>query len=765
MTKNKEIKELPQSEDDLLKPWKVKPKQLIVITLLIIIILAQVIWALRSVTSYQVERRQIVSQETDISALTITQRDSFTLLQRIDGWSLGESTARDVLVARANLATRLNVLTGTGESTYLVTHKGYQEALENLDVVLLQLPDLSDEKRSEFRTENLKTLNTFETETRQLSTTFQNVLVDQLREALRVRVFAETIYVALLTLSLALFTGVVIWLGTDILRTYRKTSEKLQIESEILDINRNRLLLTMNLEKLSHAIVVKINQEDSTIQLHKQILFFVKELLPNDEVKFQGKNGEKSIFVIAGEDSIIEEDRQRVLSRAQELLDLLSKRDQAEASLNYQANHDFLTGLANRNYFSSRLNELVENSDPDTRLLVVALDIDRFGSINTALGFSAGDQLLQDIGTRLRKAISERDLVARVAADEFAIITFADTYEEARKKGEFIDELMHFTTDLGGTDSPVSASTGAVWVEDQSTSATEIVGQLSVALQVAKESPDESLIFFDAETHKKLATTWLDDLEVQKSFRHGDFVLHYQPVIELNSKKVTGFEALLRWNKPGQGLLYPNEFLESLNRAGLMNEVGRQILEEALLAWKRTLTKVPAAERPFISINVDPKQLSDPTFSEYLLSLARRIDVAHDFIVLEVTERDLLQGELAKSQLSDLRTAGIKIAIDDFGTGFSNFSQLRDLPVDIVKLDKSFCSSAEEKADVLGLISDMANMANRLNLKVVAEGIESESLKEKLREVGISYGQGYLFTQALPEEELIDWCTSFSKAR
>jgi diguanylate cyclase (GGDEF)-like protein len=762
MNTPREGQSLSQNSLDPSQPWKIKPRQLILLIFLVLVIAGQIIWAIRSVASYAVEREQIVSQETDIAALTFTQRDSFTLLQRFDRWSLGEASARDVLIARANLAQRLSVISGSGQNAFASTHKDYQDALGDLDKILLELSDLPESQRNDFRVENLEILNRFEIETRQLSATFQNLLVNQLRESLRQRVVAEVIYVALLSISILLFIGVVIWLGTDIVRTYRKNSDKLKMETELLEINRNRLLFIINLEKLSAQLANKIESNHKTEEINKLILDFMKELLPNDLVTLESEVGDIGPQVIAGEDSVIEEDRQRVVDRAQELLRMLKSRDKAEEALNYQADHDLLTGLSNRRHFSARLNELVESQNSQNKLLIMVLDLDRFSAINNALGFVVGDQLLKEVAARLSGNVMECDLVARISSDEFAIITSAEDFEEAKTKANFVNGLMHFNTFLGEINSPVTASIGAVWLGNTNISATEIIGQLSVALQVARESQNESLVFFDPELHNKLASSWLDDLELHKSFRQGDFVLYYQPVVELNSNHITGFEALLRWNKPGHGLLYPNEFLESLDRAGLILDLGRQILEQALLTWKRTLTKLPATSNPFVSINIDAKQLSDPSFSSFLIVLAKRLGVANDCIVIEVTERDLTEGALAQNHLKALRTAGIKIALDDFGTGYSNFSQLRDLPVDIIKLDKSFSESLTEASPNIGLISDMVKMANRLNLKVVAEGIESEDSKDKLKEVGITYGQGYLFAQALPETELVNWSIEYN---
>jgi diguanylate cyclase (GGDEF)-like protein len=757
-----ELSDLSQRADSNTSSWRLKPKQLLAVVLLILIITAQVLWALRSIASYAAERREFISQETDIASLTFTQRDSFTLLQRFDRWTLGEASARDVLVARANLAQRLSVITGSGATTYSTTHEGYKKALGEFDEVLEDITQVENSVKNDFRINNLKVLNRFEIETRQLSSTFQNILVNQLRESLRQRVVAESIYVGLLILSLAIFTGIVIWLGTDIIRTYRQTSDKLKFETKILEINRNRLLFIVTLEKLSALIVKKIDADEETKVLEENILNFVKELLPDYEINFTEDSGIRSISTVADQSLIIEEDRLRVVARADELLSMLNIRDKARELIDFQSNHDLLTGLANRQYFSHQLNQRLQDPNLKNGLLVIALDLDRFSAINNALGFSVGDDLLKEVATRLKNNFTEDEVIARMTSDEFAIITFADTLAVAQAKANLVKDLTHFTTFLAGLNSPVSASIGAVWVNQADSPATEIIGQVSVALQVARESTDEQLVFFDQELHKKLSSAWLDDLELHKSFRNGDFVLYYQPVIELSTREITGFEALLRWNKPGQGLLYPNDFLENLDRAGLMLDIGRQVLEQAFLAFKRTLTRVSTVDNPFISVNVDPKQLLDSTFSSYLLILAKRLGVSCDSIVLEITERYLTEGQIATNNLNLLRSAGIKIAIDDFGTGYSNFSQLRDLPVDIVKLDKSFSQNLSETSENLGLISDMLNMTSRLNLKVVAEGIESETAKEKLREIGVAFGQGYLFAQALPETQLLEWSSTWN---
>lgn len=743
------------SSDD---SWRLSPGQFVAIVALAITLIAQVVWGGISVVRNEADSRQLLNQETDVSSLTFIQRESLTLLQRFDRWSLGEATARDVQIARANLGQRLRVVTSSNVRTADLTTDEFRQSLDELDAVIVELGEVPEESRVEFRAESLPILDEFDRHARALTANFQAVLDEQTEGSIAERQRSEGIYIGLLGLSIGLLALVSVWVFSDIIVTYRRTSEKLGLEQERLLESRERLLLMSRLEKRASQIVeaIKARHDASTVRaLVKEML---GELLPNDQVRFVTKAGQLVPRSVKTDSMISAEDRLTVFERAEELLGQLYERDANEASRNYLASHDELTGLKNRHAYTLELRDRVAPESVNAHhLLVVAVDIDRFGELNSAFGFEAGDELLNAVAKKLRDLLGSEAWLARVAADEFAIIAEASTKDGAEQFAAHIHNAMSFTVPIAGTQSRITCTTAAVWAGQLEDPSVDLVEQVGGVLHLAKELGDGSHLFFDPAIHRRLGADWLNDLELQRALKNEEFVLHFQPVVTLPAGHVSGFEALIRWDKPGLGLVMPGEFLSSIGRAGLTIALGRQIAENALKVWKKSLRHLHSDNPPYIAINVDPGQLADEEFADFVLDTVKKLKVPAEYIVIEVTERDVTQGELAHSHLERLRAAGARVAVDDFGTGFSNLSQLHKLPVDILKLDRSFLESIEKDYQSFGLISDIVQLAARLGLTVVAEGIETEKMRDQLTEVGVTHGQGYLYSPALAEKDIIDW--------
>lgn len=738
--------------------WRLSPGQFVAIVALAITLIAQVVWGGISLVRNEADSRQLLNQETDVSSLTFIQRESLTLLQRFDRWSLGEATARDVQIARANLGQRLRVITSSNIRTADLTTDEFRESLDDLDAVLLTLGEVPDASRVEFRSEFAPVLDEFDRQTRALTVNFQDVLDQQTQVSISERQRSEGIYIGLLALSIGLLALVSVWVFSDIVATYRRTSQQLAREQEALRKSRERLLLMSGLEKSASRVAEAIKAGGDASTVKALVRNLVGDLLPHDQVRLVTKAGQSALRSVKTDPSVATEDRLTVFERVDELLSQLYERDANEATRNYLASHDDLTGLKNRHAYTLQLQERLAGESTNSRdLLIVVIDIDRFGELNSAFGFDAGDELLKTVADKLRDALGPDAWLARVAADEFAIIAEASTKEAAEEFSMAIHELMSFTMAIGGTQSRITCTTAAVWAGQLEDPSVDLVEQVGGVLHLAKELGDGSHLFFDPAIHRRLGADWLNDLELQRALKNEEFVLHFQPVVTLPSGHVSGFEALIRWEKPGLGLVMPGEFLSSVGRAGLTLELGREIVENALKVWKRSLRPLHPENPPYIAINVDPRQLADEEFSGFVLDTMNKLRVPAEHVVIEVTERDVTEGELAHSHLERLRAAGARVAVDDFGTGFSNLSQLHKLPVDILKLDRSFLESIEKDYQSFGLISDIVQLAARLGLTVVAEGIEAEKMRNQLTEVGVTHGQGYLFSKALPEKELMRW--------
>lgn len=742
--------------------WRPSPGQFIAIVALVITLVAQVVWAGISLLQNEADTRQVINQETDVSSLTFIQRESLTLRQRFDSWALGEASARDVQIARANLGQRLRVITSSNVSTADLTTVEYREALDTLDGVILELSEVPEESRIEFRQETAPTWEEFDRQARLLSLNFQTVLDQQTEQSIAERQRSQGIYVGLLGLSMGLLALVAVWVSSDIVRNYRRISEQLSREQEELRKSRERLLLMSGLEKWAARIVEAIKAKRDSGEIRRMIKELVADLLPNDQVRFVTKSDQLVLRNAQADSSVAAEDRHSVMERVDELLAQLYERDANEASRNYLASHDELTGLNNRHAYTLQLNErTAPGSSAPRNLLVVAIDVDRFGELNSAFGFDAGDDLLKTVAAKLRKLLGSDAWIARVAGDEFAIIAEASSKEAAEEFLTTVHNAMRFTMSIGGTQSKITCTTGALWAGQLQDPSADIVEKVGGVLHLAKELGDGSSLFFDPTIHRHLGADWLNDLELQRALKNEEFVLHFQPVVTLDSGYISGFEALIRWEKPGMGLVMPGQFLSSIGRAGLTLELGREIVENALKAWKRSFRTLHSDDPPYITINVDPAQLRDESFADFTLETLKKMKVPAEQIVVEVTERDVSDGEVALSQLERLRAAGARVAIDDFGTGFSSLSQLHKLPVDIVKIDRSFLESVEKDYQSFGLISDIVRLAERLGLTMIAEGIETEKMSSQLLELGVTHGQGYFFSPALPEKEAM----AFSRAR
>lgn len=725
---------------------------------LVLSIVAQIVWAGISVSRNEADSRQLLNQETDVASLTFIQRESFTLLQRFDSWALGEAAARDVQIARANLGQRLRVITSSNIVTADLTTPDFRQSLDRVDDLLLTLPEVADSNRQDFRLTNEDTVVEFDRQARALSSTFQDVLDQQTEASIAERQQSEIIYLVLLALSGGLLILVAGWMLTDIQRNYRSTSRQLSLEQKELVKSRQRLLLISQLETRASSISDAVKAKTDAHLVRAMVQKLVAELLPRDHVRFHSRLGRLELRAEYEDPAVAPEDRRLVLERAEELLTQVYERDENEATRQFLANNDDLTGLKNRNSYTEelRMRSSSDNGASPT-LLVVAIDVDRFGEVNSAFGFETGDSVLKAVAERVRGLLTDGAVAARIAADEFAIVSEAKSLREASEFAQRVHDAMHFPMHLRGTHSHISCTTAALWAGQLEGSSVDLVEQVGGVLHLAKEQGDGSHIFFDPETHRHLGADWLNDLELRRALSHDEFVMYFQPIVALPSEAISGFEALVRWEKPGGTVVMPGEFLFGIGRAGLMLELGQVIIENALTAWKRSLRRFDAQNPPYVSMNIDPQQLAEESFAETVLLSAQRLGVPPEQIVIEVTERDVTEGELAHAQLERFRSAGARIAVDDFGTGYSNLAQLHKLPVDILKLDRSFLQSVEKDYQSFGLISDIVQLAGRLGLTVIAEGIENAEMSRQLTSLGVSHGQGYLFSAALPESDIKQW--------
>ncbi len=435
----------------------------------------------------------------------------------------------------------------------------------------------------------------------------------------------------------------------------------------------------------------------------------------------------------------------------------VTERNRLERDLRHRAFHDQLTELANRSLFANRLEHALARQTRDGGSIgVIVLDIDGFKNVNDSLGHSAGDQLLAAVGERLSNAVRPGDTVARLGGDEFAILLEDEpTIDQLADQAARIVGNLAQPFEMAGKSLIVTASAG-VTLNHPGDGADELIRNADMAMYLAKRDGKACVRRFEPALH--LAA--LDRLELEADLRRAsqrnEFVVHYQPTVELATGRIGGFEALVRWQHPRRGLLGPMEFIPLAEETGLILDIGRWVLGQACRqagAWQRTHPELDLT----IAVNVSPRQFRDPDLVADVDAALRAGALIPRRLTLEITESVLMDNsDVMIDRLHQLKALGVRLAIDDFGTGYSSLNYLRALPVDIVKIDKVFVDGVAFDNEARGLIEAILSMANTLDLETIAEGVETPDQAERLQRLGSNLVQGYYFSQPLPAEDAED---------
>lgn len=424
-----------------------------------------------------------------------------------------------------------------------------------------------------------------------------------------------------------------------------------------------------------------------------------------------------------------------------------------QAQLNYLAYYDVLTGLANRSLFLERIAQYtITAGSRSHKLTLFLVDIERFKNINDSLGRVAGDSLLRQVAEWLIANAGDAYLMARVGGDQFALVLPEIRHDSGvihlhKKK---MDAFLKHPFQLNGTVFRVAFRVGVAVFPDDGVDADTLLKNAEAALKEAKARGERYLYYTSTMTEKVAIRLTLEN-QLRSALENGEFVLHYQPKLNLSTGKICGAEALIRWNDPRTGLVPPGLFIPVLEQTGLIHDVGRWAIRQAIEDYLRWRDLGTIALR--ITVNVSPLQLRDGDFVEEIRQ-AISVDLrARDGLELEITENVIMQ-DVTQSikKLGTLRAMGVRVAIDDFGTGFSSLSYLSRLPADILKIDRSFVVDMTTGAQGLALVATIINLAHALNLNVVAEGVETEEQRRLLRLLNCDEMQGFLFSAAVPVE-------------
>ncbi|MGY1743623.1 MULTISPECIES: putative bifunctional diguanylate cyclase/phosphodiesterase [unclassified Blastococcus] len=435
-----------------------------------------------------------------------------------------------------------------------------------------------------------------------------------------------------------------------------------------------------------------------------------------------------------------------------------ARQRRSEAELAALAFSDGLTGLANRALFTDRLEQgLRRTARSGGEVAVVFLDLDGFKNVNDSLGHQAGDQLIQRVAAILQGAVRTEDTLARLGGDEFAILVehgAGQSVPEATRIAERVLAALEEQVDLDGRRVAVSASIGIATGDNSlgevTATADSLLRDADNAMYWAKGAGRGRYVVFDPQMRSAAAERLRLEQDLWAALPGEQFRLVYQPVVDLGSERVVGFEALIRWDHPSLGVVLPERFLPVAEDIGLIGDVGRWVLREACTAAARWQREHPQAGGLSMAVNVSPSQLASPGLVEAVADALADSGLAPSSLVLELTESVLVRDPvLAAERLRELRALGVKLALDDFGTGYSSLSHLRQFAVDILKIDRSFVSTIDDAEALPAILRGLINLGHTLDLEIVAEGIEQERQRTHLRDGRVGLAQGFLFAAPL----------------
>ncbi|MEN3330277.1 MAG: hypothetical protein V7638_5084 [Acidobacteriota bacterium] len=443
-----------------------------------------------------------------------------------------------------------------------------------------------------------------------------------------------------------------------------------------------------------------------------------------------------------------------LLNTTKQLETEIAERNRAEERLNYLAYHDLLTELPNRVLFQDRLGQALSTAKRENQLMAVfVLSIDRFKNVCDTLGSACADKLIVEVAERLAKNMREGDTLAYWGNDEFAFL-FRQlvSSEDAIHISKRLQSALQSSFTWGAEEIYVTASIGIVLHPLNGHDQATLMKNAAAALAQAKQQGGSNYQFYTADMNAQALRRFSLEGNLRRAIERDEFVLHFQPKVDINNWQVAGAEALIRWNHPEKGLISPAEFIPFAEESGLIAPIGQWVLRNAcaqLREWTRTVPNFA------LSLNISARQLQDPNLFAEVMSTLDEAGVEPRNLELELTESSIMTNlDSGISTLSALQNSGVGISIDDFGTGFSSLSHLKWLPIDVLKIDRSFVQEASIHPDDAALVMAIISLAHSLRLKVVAEGVETEEQLRFLHLLRCDEIQGYLFSKPLPAAEL-----------
>jgi diguanylate cyclase (GGDEF)-like protein len=431
--------------------------------------------------------------------------------------------------------------------------------------------------------------------------------------------------------------------------------------------------------------------------------------------------------------------------RSKDLKDALEAYEQADRLAQRNANTDPGTGLANRRELLRSLEDAIAAKRAGVLLL---LDLDHFKRVNDLHGHLAGDQLLRNVADVLVTVAPKGSCCARIGGDEFAVLLEGDGPKATEKVAQEILERLRIPVFAAGAQVQATASIGLAAL-GKLTKDEDVLRQSDVALYAAKKSGRNQFAWFDQQLDKELTERLSMEEEMRAGIRKGEFVPFFQPLIDLSSRDLVGFEALARWRSPKRGFLEAEEFITVAESTGLIGPLTMSVMEQAL----KEARSWPAHLK--LAVNISPAQFRDGHLAEHIIKLLTETGFPTHRLEVEITEASLLEDrEQVLTIIRSLKNVGVSVSLDDFGTGYASLAQVNSLPIDRIKIDKSFISTIVKSEQTAAIVETITNLGHTLNVPITAEGVESEQIRNELKKFGMNEAQGWLFGRAVSADSV-----------
>ncbi|HEX8500509.1 MAG TPA: EAL domain-containing protein [Pyrinomonadaceae bacterium] len=502
--------------------------------------------------------------------------------------------------------------------------------------------------------------------------------------------------------------------------------------------------------ELLESDVQRVTHRDDLVALDEQMQRFAAGSVSSHqtEVRYCHKAG-KEVWAHTGM-SLVRDGEAKPLHLIFQIQDI-TDRKRAEEQLLHDAFHDALTGLPNRALFMDHVKMAIQRSrrSGDRLFAALFLDLDRFKIINDSLGHMVGDQLLVGIAHRLEACLRPGDTVARLGGDEFTILledlsTMDDAIDVARRVQEAVTQPFN----IGGHEVFTTASIGIALSNTGYERAEDLLRDADTAMYRAKMEGKKRHVVFDKAMHDRAMELLQIETDLRRAITRKEFFLNYQPIVSLETGKVSSFEALVRWRHPERGLVMPGEFVPVAEETGLIVPLGVWVLEEACRQMRSWQKLGLAGDGVTVSVNLSSRQFSQADLIEQVSSALREAGLRPGNLKLEITESMVMENvDTAIDMLMQLRDLGVGLSIDDFGTGYSSLSYLHRFPIDTLKIDRSFVTQMTDNAENAEIVRTIVTLARSLDMNVIAEGVETEEQLRRLGSLGCDYGQGYLFSR------------------